>query len=187
MAEKPSESDFECGNLEYGAHASQSSTDSSDPSVDDEPSKEELDSEPEDSSDEGAEADRRSHTLVFKCIGATKSKDYQAVLKKARDLIASGQSVPVRLSKEPQNPYNSRAIAFTCYVDGRWKRIGYVVDEIVDEVHTAIDRNEIISVVFSWVRYITEWSRSGPGFFAGIAICKAGPWPHNVVTASSTK
>ena len=108
MVEKPSESDFECGNLEYGAHASQSSTDSS---VDDEPSKEELDSEPEDSLDEEAEADRRSHTLVFKCIGATKSKDYQAVLKKARDLIASGQSVPVRLSKEPQNPYNSRAIA----------------------------------------------------------------------------
>ena len=145
------------------------------------------DGEPEDSSDEAIEADERSHTIVFKCIGATKSRDYQAVLKKARNSIASGLSVPVRLSPEPHNPYNSRAIAFTCYMDGQWHRIGYVVDEIVNEVHSAISSNAILSVEFSWIRYITEWSRCGPGFFAGIAICKAGFWPPNVVRVQSTK
>ena len=155
---------------------------SSDQSLDDEPNKEESDSELEDSSDERAEPDQRSHTIVFKCIGATKSKDYQAVLKKARDLIASGQSVPVCLSKEPQNL--ERALL----LPAMWMASGSKFAMLSTKLwKLAIDRNEISSVIFSWVRYITEWSRSGPGVLAGIAICKAGPWPHNVVIASSTK
>ena len=100
----------------------------------DEPSKEERcdsviqqpsksDGEPEDSSDEAVKADERSHTIVFKCIGTNKTRDYQAVLQKARNLIASGLSVPVQLSPEPHNPYNSRAIAFTCYMDGQWQTV----------------------------------------------------------------
>ena len=35
------------------------------------PQPSQSDSEPEDSSDEGVEADQHSYTLVFKCIGAT--------------------------------------------------------------------------------------------------------------------
>ena len=31
-----------------------------------------------------------------------------------------------------------------------------------------------MSVEFASVRYITDWSRSGPGFFAGIRIEKRG-------------
>ena len=172
MAEKTSESDLESQDLDY-----EDPCVDSDQSEDDDPCNE-PDSEPEESSDEGTEADRsRHHTVVFKCIGATKS-----------NLIASGRSVPVWLNKEPHYPYNSRAIAFTYYVDGQWKRIGYVVVEIVDKVHNAIDRNQILSVTFSWVRYITEWSRSGPDFFfAEIAISKVGSWPYNVGFASSTK
>lgn len=142
-----------------------------------------------DSPDEAAaaEADQGSHEVVFKCIGATKSRDYQNVLKKARDVIIAGHRVPVKLCPEPLNPYNPKAIAFQCCMDGKWYRIGYVVDEIVSEVHAAMDQHAITSVEFSWIRYITEWSRSGPGFFAGIAVTKSGAWPACVVRAGSTK
>lgn len=144
-------------------------------------------SEVNDSTDEAAEEDQAAHEVVFKCIGATKSRDYQIVLKKARDLIIAGHHVPVKLCPEPSNPYNSKAIAFQCNVDGKFYRIGYVIDEIVSEVHNAMDQHAILSVEFSWIRYITEWSRSGPGFFAGIAVTKSGQWPACVVRASSTK
>ena len=42
---------------------------------------------------------------------------------------------------------------------------GYVVSQLVEEVHSAIDSGNTISLEFAWVRYITDWSRSGPGFF----------------------
>ena len=59
--------------------------------------------------------------------------------------------------------------------------------ELLEEVHAAIKEKKIISVKFSWVRYITEWSHSGPGFFAGIEIRKKGPWSLTAIGSASTK
>ena len=69
---------------------------------------------------EAAEADQGSHEVVFKCIGATKSRDYQNVLKQARDVIIAGHRVPVKLCPEPLNPYNSKAVAFQCWKMAHW-------------------------------------------------------------------
>ena len=33
---------------------------------------------------------------------------------------------------------------------------------ILDEVHSAIDNNLVVEVKFQWVKYITDWTRSGP-------------------------
>lgn len=130
---------------------------------------------------------RSSHKLTFKCIGATKSVSYQSALRVVRDLMVEGHRVPVQLVHEPSNPRDSRALAFVCRIEGEHHTIGYVVSELVEEVHSAIDSGSIMSVEFAWVRYITDWSRSGPGFFAGISIEKRGMWSDSAERYSSTR
>ena len=65
--------------------------------------------------------------------------------------------------------------------------MGYIVNEILDYVHLAISRSEIVSVELSWIKYISDWTRSGPGIFAGIKVTKQGSWPHSVVKVASTR
>lgn len=128
-----------------------------------------------------------NHTVTFKVIGCNKEQAYQEILRVVRDSLEQGENVPVALIPEPENPFNSNAIAFTCMVSDRWHRIGYVVNEILNEVHNALKRGHIVGVKFSWVKYISDWTRSGPGFFAGVNVTKHGCWPHSVVRAASTR
>ena len=95
---------------------------------------------------------------------------YQEVLRRAKALRGMGLDVPVRISHEPDNPKDSKAIAVICCVDGNWHRIGYFVEEVLEEVHKAIKLNKILFVKFAWIRYIAEGTRSRPGYFAGINI-----------------
>ena len=140
-------------------------------------------SEPEDDGKQSLQ----SEILVFKCIGVTKSSTYQSTLRRARDSRLDGCTVPIRLVHEPLNPRDSRAIAFMCKLEGKWFTIGYVVSELLEEVHAAMDSDSIISVEFAWLRYVTDWSRSGPGFFAGVTIEKEGEWSSNARRAASTR
>ena len=130
---------------------------------------------PTDHSDPEDVADMANHSLVFKCIGSTKDQKYQRALQDARDLIyTKSQTVPVKLVHEDNNPYDTQALAFVCQIRGKHHTIGYVVSELLDEVHGAISNGSIVSVKFSWIKYITDWTKSGPGFFAGIEIVKKG-------------
>ena len=52
-----------------------------------------------------------------------------------------GEAVPVKIETEPKKPYDSKAI---CMVDGSWCRIGYIVREVLDEVHEAIADGHIL-------------------------------------------
>ena len=36
---------------------------------------------------------------------------------------------------EPNNQYDSKAIAFVCNIDEKWQRIGYIVRKSLDHVH----------------------------------------------------
>ena len=126
------------------------------------------------------------HTIVFKCIGAARDTLSQAALRCARDRMLHGWTVPVRMRPEPTNIADSRAIVFECELDTKWEKIGYVVSEILDEVHIAMTRNLIMSVDFKCIKYVTHWTRSGPGYFAGINVTKNGPWDHRVKLYSST-
>ena len=129
-----------------------------------------------------------THTVMFKCIGVTQEKPYQATLREANSLLQSGEDVPVRLTPEPNNPHDSQAIAFECQLkDKRWRRIGYVVHEALEETHKALNNGDILNVRFGWIKYVTDWFRSGPGFFAGIKISKRGDWPASIVRCSSTR
>ncbi len=48
-----------------------------------------------------------THVVTFKCIGTTKSRDYHSAVKKAWDLMRTGQP-------EPTNSRDSKALAFVC-------------------------------------------------------------------------
>ena len=65
--------------------------------------------------------------------------------------------------------------------------MGYVVKEVLEDVHEAIDKEQKLSVKFNWIKYITDWTRSGPGYFAGIRISKNGDWGQKVKMYSSTR
>ena len=125
-----------------------------------------------------------THSVVFKCIGVTKDAMAQQTLERAYDLISQ---VPVELKPEPHNPKDSKAIAFMCRLDEKPYRIGYVVREALSDVHEAIASNSIVSVEFAWVKYLTTWTISGPGWFAGIKITRNGSWSNVVVRSGSTK
>ena len=84
---------------------------------------------------------------------------YQEVLKRAKDLRAVGNDVAVELVPEPDNPKDSKAIAFLCFVNGNWHRIGYVVKECLEDVHMALAKQHVISVHFAWIKYTAEWTR----------------------------
>lgn len=128
-----------------------------------------------------------AHTVTFKVIGCTREQVYQETLRNVRDTLEQGHNVPILLTPEPTNPVDSKAIAFTCKVNGKWCRLGYVVSEILQEVHQALSALEVVKVKFAWVKYISDWSRSGPGFFAGVDVTKRGKWSYSVMRVASTR
>ena len=63
-----------------------------------------------------------SHTVTFKCIGASRSVDYQDALKQVAELQKNGIETPVNIFCETINPYDARAIAFRCKLKEKWIR-----------------------------------------------------------------
>ena len=127
-----------------------------------------------------------SHTLTFKCIGSTRDAHYQEALH----LISTKkpvQQVQVNLQPEPDNPVDSRAIAFVSTVDNMQYTIGYAVREVLDELHDAIKLKQILDVKFAWVKYLVQWTRTGPGYYCGINITKKGEWSQNATRYQSTR
>ena len=111
----------------------------------------------ESDNDEEAEDDNIpaiTHTVVFKCIGCTKELRYQELLVLANQKRKKGEDIPVKLEKEPSNPYDSNAIAFMCLAENNWEWIGYVMSEALADVNEAISNNKILKTFFSWIKYM---------------------------------
>ena len=148
------------------------------------------DSEHSDSETETNSPDIRpppTHTVTFKCIGPVHDTNAQALLIRVSQILRGGGGVDVHVSPEPDNPYDSQAIAFQCHIDRKWQRIGYVVRECLSHVHEAIQEKRLLSVKFSWAKYLACWARSGPGFYAGIDLTVSGNWHRDVIKSQSTK
>ena len=60
------------------------------------------------------------------------------------------------------------------------------MQEAVEAVHHALEKNLITEVKFDWIKYIVHWYRSGAGWYTGITITKQGEWPPVVVRSAST-
>ena len=89
------------------------------------------------------------------------------------------------MQPEPENPFDSLAIAFRCEVDSSWHTIGYVVKEALDDVHGALSAKKITAVSFDWVKFVIYWRT--PGWYAGIKISRIGEWSRTVVLSQSAK
>ena len=126
-------------------------------------------------------------TVTFKCIGAQHDPLAQSVLRRVSGYLDEGQEVPVNIYPEPTNQYDAKAIAFKCWIDNDWHRIGYVVREALDSVHDARESGSILEVKFSWAKYLVTWMRSGPGYYAGINITRVGQWNTAVHQCASTR
>ena len=113
-----------------------------------------------------------THSVVFKCISTLKQHEYQETLALVKRKMREGTVVPVKLEKEPLNPVDTKAIAFVTNVNGTWERIGYVVQEILDEMHKAMDDNLILNVQFDCVKYTLYFKH--PGWYAGIKVTRNG-------------
>ena len=96
-------------------------------------------------------------TVTFKCIGASRELYSQEALAAAKQKLEKGEAVTVRILPEPNNPYDSNTIALQCKVDNNWVTIGYVVREVLQHVHAAIESKSIVSVDHCYV----ESFRSG--------------------------
>ncbi len=120
----------------------------------------------------------------FKCIGVTRDPTYQSILLEVRDMMESGNTVPIKLCPDPDNLFDSNAIAFQCLLNSIWKTFGYVVSEICGEVLDTIESGNIISVEFTWVKY-KLWKKS-PGFYAAVRITRKGEWSRRVKHSRST-
>ena len=129
----------------------------------------------------------QTHTVTFKCIGTTHDFNAQETLRKVSKLLGQEEQVPLVIVPEPDNQYDSKAIAFKCKIDGEWRRIGYIVREALDHVHTALTQKKILNVNFAWVKYLVIWMRSGPGYYAGVNISINGEWPAEVCRCASTR
>lgn len=73
------------------------------------------------------------------------------MLSQAAEKLKRGDSVEVKVRKEPTNPKDSRAIVFDCKLVNSWEHIGYVAKEALESVHFAPDKNLIVSVQFDWI------------------------------------
>lgn len=99
-----------------------------------------------------------THSVIFKCNGTTKEQHSQQVSAEVASRLRKGEVVKVMLRPEPSNPKDSRVIAFDCNFGTKWERIGYVVQEALNAVNSAIEKKLILSINFKWVKYITHWS-----------------------------
>ena len=126
-----------------------------------------------------------THTVTFKCIGCTKENAYQEILKCIAQMQHRGEDVPCKIQPEPENPIDSEAIAFKCKLDDQWHTIGYVVKEVLKEVHEALAQNKVTNVSIDWVKFVIYWKT--PGWFAGIKITKIGEWSRTVVMSQSAR
>jgi len=139
----------------------------------------------DDVTDDGSTEEKSiTHTVTFKCIGTTHHPNAQEVLEKVSLLLDKGVNVPVDIFPEADNPHDNQAIAFKCYLDGNWHRIGYVVREALNSVHSARNAGIITAVSFAWAKFLMTW---GPGYYAGICITIMGQWPRGVCQCASTR
>ena len=104
------------------------------------------------------------------------------VLSKIVKIVRDGGNVSVRIEPEPDNQYGSKAIAFQCYIEGKWQRIGYIVKECLEHVHKGLQEKRILSV-----KTLICWSYTGPGYYAGINISISGEWHSDVIRHQSTR
>lgn len=116
--------------------------------------------------------------------GLYKELEYEEALALAKRKMNEEIFIPVKLEKEPHNPVDAKVIAFLINVDSTWRRISYVINELLEEVHKAMDDGLIMNIQVDCIKYIPYFKY--PGWYAGIKFTKNGDWSEIVIRKCST-
>lgn len=120
------------------------------------------------------------HCLPFKVMGVTYNTMIQDHLQAAK---AVGSSVvSVKLEVEPNNQYDSNAIAVFINYGSDWVKIGYIARELTRYIHPLLANGNIVSVDVKHIKFCIVYMRVG--YYITINITKKGQWEEQVVRAS---
>ena len=92
-----------------------------------------------------------------------------------KQAIKEGNGACVRMTPEPDNPYDSHAVAFECLAYGGW----YVIKKHVLDAITSGD------IEFAWIKY-KALKTTGAGYYATVRVTKKKEWPQIVHALSDT-
>ena len=110
------------------------------------------------------------YVVKFKCTGANKDPNAQSMLQMLAELDND------ELRKVDVKCVDAKEISFVAFHNGTRQRIGYVVREAVDDVHTALKNDQIEKISFDCVKYRIKWVLSGPGYYTAVNTTKVGKW-----------
>lgn len=132
------------------------------------------------SSDENASGDDRDHTLPFKVLGV-QFKQRQRHLEAAFQKLENGEEVSVDIKREPDNDYDSNAIAVLLNYGTGWYTVGYMAKELTNDIHPLLETANI-KVAISHIRFRVTYLLTG--FYLTLNITRKGQWSPRVISAS---
>lgn len=127
------------------------------------------------SSDGNASGDDRDHTLPFKVFGVA-FKHRQRHLEAALQKLENGEEVKVDIKPEPDNDYDSNALA-------GWYTVGYIAKELANEIHPLLKASNI-KVEISHIRFRLTYLLIG--YYLTVNITRKGQWSPKAISASKT-
>jgi len=138
-----------------------------------------VDSESDDSTDSD---DNCEHELPFKVMGVTHVPMRQTHLMWAHENLEKGNDVEVKIRPDPDNHYDSNAIAVEINYGSGWNVVGFILRELTQFIHPVLQRNKLSGQRIGHIRFRTHWST--PGFYILIYLKCKGMWPREVIKAS---
>lgn len=124
------------------------------------------------------------HTLPFKVLGSCHKKHRQVVLEQAHDyLYEYNRPVCISLEREPDNPYDSNAIAVFLQTIDEFEIVGYIASELTQYVIPSLGHPDFRASVKD-IRFRTTYMMVG--FYLSIELTKRGLWHKEVIKASKS-
>ena len=80
-----------------------------------------------------------------------------------------------------QTIWSHRSLALSTEAKGQWHTFGYVVTELLEEVHGAIVQHEVIKTTFKTIKCMFTCTRCDHGFYAAVNITRKGLWSSQVI------
>ena len=113
-------------------------------------------------------------------MGVTYNTTIQDHLQAAKAVGCS--LVSAKLEAEPNNPYDSNAIAVFIDYGSNWVKIGYIAKELTRFIHPLLANGNIVTVNVKHIKFCIVYMRVG--YYITINITKKGQWEEQVIRAS---
>lgn len=124
-----------------------------------------------------------THTLPFKVMGVTYSKEAQDHLEAAYDhLYTAKEIVYAKLFPEPENAHDNKAIAVSIKYNDVWCKVGYIAAELTKYLHAVWSDGLDFEVTVQHIKFRTSYLKVG--FYITINLTRKGEWEPEVIRAA---